>query len=365
MATSDQNISSAAKLQSSQGLIIQSYCNSVLQQPQVDFTGFSTLGKYQTQINSGLTTAQGHATNYLNVIQPSIITNLANIGNYYQLYSAIPVALPAGSSVEEWVTMLQVLQTQATTYQTVSSGIVTTLQTLNTNLGTDSGSFAATVSALNSAVNGDNGVLAGITGDLSKIDSQIAGAIAGTALSALAIVGGVFMIAVGGITDFVTAGASTPLVIGGVAVLAAGIGGEVASAITLSNLYGEKSSLLQQQSTLTAEVNLASGISGAYAQLFNQAGAAMGAATQMQNAWSALSGDIGTMANDLRTGISSTAAVRTLFLTAAQNTVPTILSDISTIKAQMAGVTTSNSGSQNLGAYIINIANKQAASAAA
>lgn len=355
MATTDPTMT-PAKAQTSQGLVLQTYCNSVLQQAQVNFSGFPNLAQYQSDVNTGLLTAQAHANDYLNTIQPSIITNISNISNYYQMFNAVPVACPPGTSVSQWVSMLQALQTQASTYESVSSGIVNSLTTLNTNLGNDSGSFSTTVSNLNAAVNGDNGVLQGLSSNLKTIDSQIAGAIAGTALSALAIVGGGFMIAVGGITDFVTAGASTPLVIGGVAVLAAGIGGEVASAITLNNLYNEKSKLLQQQSSLTSEVNLALGISGAYKQLTDQAGSAMTAATQMKNAWGSIGSDLGNMAYDLQKGISSTDAMRTLFLTAANGMVPAVLTDIQTIKAQMSGVQSSNSGSQPLGAYVLNLA---------
>ena len=39
--------------------------------------------KTALEINTELTTAKGHANTYLNNIQPTIITNLANIDNYY------------------------------------------------------------------------------------------------------------------------------------------------------------------------------------------------------------------------------------------------------------------------------------------
>lgn len=345
----------------SQGLILQTYCNSVLIQPSVDFSGFSNLTQYQKGINDGLATAKVHATDYLTNIQPSIVSNISNIDNYYQIYNAVPAACPSGSTVDSWLNVLRTLQTQASTYQTTSQGIVTSLGTLNSNLGTDTASFATTVSNLNAAVNGDKGVMQSISDDISKVDGQIAGCIAGTALSALAIVGGGFMIAVGGIAEFVTAGTSTALVVGGVAVVATGIGGEVASAITLNNLYNQKAKMLQQKSQLSSEVNLALGISSSYAQLKNQGIASMNAATQMQNAWTSLSSDLGNMASDLQKGILSTDTLRTLWLNGANNLVPTILTDISTIKAQMAGVSVANSGSQNLGTYVLEQAHANAA----
>lgn len=99
-----KGVNEANKLQSSQALIIQTYANSVNEQPAVDFSGDPSLKTYQDQINSGLTTAQNHANNYLNVIQPSIIenianiANIANIGNYYALNNAVANTLPEGST---------------------------------------------------------------------------------------------------------------------------------------------------------------------------------------------------------------------------------------------------------------------------
>jgi non-hemolytic enterotoxin B/C len=49
--TSAQQISTANSQQSSQGVLLQNYCNSVLTQPTVNLSGFTNLQQYQTQIN--------------------------------------------------------------------------------------------------------------------------------------------------------------------------------------------------------------------------------------------------------------------------------------------------------------------------
>ncbi|WP_394750816.1 HBL/NHE enterotoxin family protein [Spongiimicrobium salis] len=350
-----------AKDQVSQGLTIQTYCNSVLTQPTVDFKKLPHLASFQKEINTGLATAQKHSNHYLNVIQPSIIKNISNIDNYYSLYGNVPIACPKGSSKKTWLGILKALQQAAITYEAESNGIVNELSTLNSNLGKDAATFTDIVTKLNAAVGGDNGVLKDLSSSADKIDGQIAGAISGTVLSGLAIVGGSFMIAVGGIADFVTAGTTTPLIVGGVAVLAVGIGGEVASAITLANLYKEKAALLQEKSSLKHEVNLALGISSAYSQMSNQLKSSMTAATQMKNAWGSLSADLGNMAADLHKGITSTDALRSLFLTGAHQTVPKIQSDIQTIKAQMAGVNVASTGNHNLGKFVEKFAHSHAA----
>ena len=185
---------------------------------------------------------------------------------------------------------------------------------------------------LNADCGGDNSILNSISGELDTIQSQIDGAIAGTALSAVAIVGGVFIICVGTIAGFVTGGASTPVVAGGVALLTAGIAGEVAAAITLKNLNDEKANFLTEKTDLRAEVKLATGISVGYKSLNNQVKGAVTAASGMSNAWYSLSDDLNSMIDDLRNGIKSAREIRTIFLTAANTIIKTVLSDINIIK---------------------------------
>jgi len=356
-----KQISTTNKAQSGLALLIQAYCNSVNEQPAVDFTGITGLEQAQAAINAGLATAQAHANNYLNNIQPNIITNIANIGNYYALHNAVATTLPPGTSKADWIAALTALSTQSAAYQTAANGVVTSLNTLHANLTADTASFAGAVSNLNAAVNGDNGVLASDRAEVDALQSKIDGAIAGVALSGLAIAGGVFLVAVGGIADFVTAGTSTPLVVAGIAVVAAGIGGEVASALTLSNLNSQKATLLQQESTLTTEVALATGISSGYSSLGTQVKNAVDAATAMENAWNFLSSDLGSLITDLNNGTVDDGILQKVFLTAANTVIQTLIQDITTIKSQMTGITTITvAPGQTVGEAIVAAARKAA-----
>jgi len=334
-----QGINAANKMQSSQALIIQTYANSIKEQPPVDFFGEPHLATYQTQINDGLTTAKAHADNYLNIIQPSIIQNIANIGNYYALNNAVATTLPAGSTEAQWISALTTLQIQSNGYKIAANAVVVALRNLHTNLTTDAAAFQTTVTNLNTAVNGDNGILASDNKELDSIQGKIDGAIAGIVTSGLAVIGGVFLICVGAIADFVTAGTTTPAVVGGIGIVVAGVGGEIGSAIALASLNDQKGKLLTEEASLTAEVKLATSISSGYQSLLGQVKGAVDAATQMENAWGFLSSDLGNMIGDLQNGIQNAGETRTLFLTAANTEVQTVLTDINTIKGQMAGVT--------------------------
>ena len=333
-----KGINTANKGQCSQVLIIQTYANSVNEQPMVDFSGMKQLLEYEKQINSGLKTAQIHANNYLNLIQPAIIANIANISNYYALHNAVATTLPEGSTEKQWIDALTALESQATAYQTAAVGVVNQLQTLHSDLSTDAGNFESVVTKLNAAVDGDHGILKSITDQLNTIQTKIDEAIAGTVLSGLATAGGTIMAAVGGIAEFITVGKSTPLLFGGISLVVIGIGGEVASAITLKYLNDEKAKALIK-ANLTAEVILVTGISLSYGSLRNQVGNAVNAATNMINSWQFLSADLGIMISDIKNGIKDTGEIRTIILMAANEAVKTVIKDTEIIKAQMVGVT--------------------------
>ena len=333
-----KGINTANKDQVTQALIIQAYANSVNEQPMVDFSGMKQLSEYEKQINSGLKTAQTHANNYLNVIQPAIIANIANISNYYALHNAVATTLPKGSTEKQWIEVLTALESQAEAYQTDAKGVVNQLQTLYSELTKDAQNFYNVVIKLNAAVDGDNGALESISGQLSTIQTEINLAIVGIVLSGLAIAGGTFIAAVGYIAEFITAGTSTLLLFGGIALAGIGIAGGVSSAITLKYLNDEKANFLTQKSNLTAEVKLATGISSGYESLRNQIGNAVKAATKMSNAWQFLSADLGTMISDFKNGIKNTGDIRTIYLKTVNEAVKTVIKDTEIIKAQMVGV---------------------------
>ena len=285
----------ANKGQSSQALIIQSYANSVDQQPKVDFSGEPSLKKYEKSINDGLQTAQSHANQYLNVIQPVILENVSNIWNYYALHNAIATTLPEGSTEQQWIAALNVLVTESWKVPNSRS--------------------QCCVTATNSK---------------QELECRFC---------ELQNCRGVFIICVGAIAGFVTGGAYTPVVVGDVALLTAGIAGEVAAAITLKNLNDEKANLLTEKTDLRAEVKLATGISVGYKSLNNQVKGAVTAAFGMSSAWNSLSDDLNSMIDDLRNGIKSAGEIRTIFLTVADTVIKTVLSDINIIKKQMVDVT--------------------------
>jgi non-hemolytic enterotoxin B/C len=357
-----QGIDNASKTQSSQNVTLQTFCLSVGQQANVDLSKFPALQSIGVEINNGLGMARDHAQLYLNTIRPSIETNLANISNYYVLHNSVLTSLPPGSSEKDWIAALNALKDQSTDFKNNAAGVATSLADLRDKLSSDVAAFSKVVSDLNTAVGGDNGVLANISSQLGALQSKIDGAISGIVLSSLAIVGGIFITLVGAVADFVTAGTSTPLVLGGIAVVAAGVGGVVASSLALKGLYDAQSTLLMQQQNLKSEVAQASGMSNGYTAFSNQIRAAAQAALDMQSAWEFLGADLGSLASDLDKGITSVGVVRTLFLNASNSMIKTVQQDTDTIRGQMAGLTNRTApAGQSIGDFTVSVAQTVAA----
>lgn len=347
--------------QMSAALIVQTYSNSVLAQPKVDFGDVASLKSLETDLNNGLATAQTHANFYLNTLQPDLIQNMSDIGNYYQLNKALPATLPEGSTEQQWTEELNAVLQASQGYQASARKVVTELATFHEELSGDTQDFAGLVTKLNTTVNGDNGVLDQINAQLHKVQADIDGTIAGITISALAIAGGAFMICVGAIADFVTAGTSSGAVIGGIGIVAAGVAGEAASIAELVALSKEKAAMLGEEDQLKEEVKLAAAVSSGYSSLANQVKSALAAATAMENAWNGLISDLGNLISDINNGVLTADAVRTLFVTAANGEIATVLTDIDTIKGQMAGVTVLKATGTQTVTDVIQSAYKQAA----
>lgn len=334
--TLDQSV----KGHGAQALVVQGYALSALQQPHVDFAGFDRLKDLETSINGGIDRAKYHSNRYLDVVLPEMIKQIGNIDAYFNLQDAIPKALDTSSDAKTAIRFMKIAQERSQQYQSDASGLVKQLQSLRGDFSDDAGNFKTWTTNLNAVVNGDNGVLDSINKQLGSIDGKIAGAITGTVVSGLAIAGGAMLIAVGGIADFVTAGTTTPLVVAGVAVVAAGVGGEVASAVTLAKLIDLKGDLLSKKAKLKAEVSLASGIATGFDSLAQQAAGAATATQAMANAWSGLDDHLGNLITSLESGQTTADDVRLLFQTAAQGDVRDIRRDVGTIRGQLAGAET-------------------------
>jgi non-hemolytic enterotoxin B/C len=354
-------VGSASRGHASQALIVQAHALSVLQQPLIDVAGFDTLKPIGTNINDRLTISKNHSNHYLDVLLPKMITTVTDIDAYVNVQNALAGALNPQAPKSEAVTLLRAAQEATQDYKRRANELVLDLGEFRGMLSEDASAFSKHASELQVAINGDAGVLKDIDNQLADIDGKIAGAITGVVLSGLAMVGGAFMIAVGSIASFVTAGTSTPLVVAGVAVLTAGIGGEVASAITLATLLDLKAEQFRKQAHLKEEVKLATGLSTGMRTLFESASASATATQEMANAWTLMENHLGNLASNIERGVTGSDAVRGLFQRAAQGDAKNVQNDVQIIYGQLAGIDKIIKPTAQLSLVIVEEARKRAA----
>lgn len=331
-----ENIASTQANISSSGLVLEAYCNSALQQPNLNFSSVEELIDLQEDINKSLADTKGHANVYLNDISPRIIKSLSDLKSYFNVYSSVPVTLPEGATVEEWVAVLLVIKSLTEDNLQNSEAIVKSLNELRDNLRSDASNFAALAKTANDALEGDEGELADISDSLKEIDTAIKLIITSIVGESIAIVGGTIAIGIG---VYVGSGEA---VVGGVVAVGVGVVGMAASSIELADLYDQKSQLVQQQSKLKAEIKLLSGVDSALDNIADQAETAALATQDILGIWQELSGNLDSLIDDLNNGIISTDELRTFFLNSANNEIAELQNTISTIQEKLAGVITIN-----------------------
>lgn len=367
MSEDNQNPSPIAQMggasrgHAGQALIVQGHSLSVLQQPFVNLGGFATIKEVGTAINGRLTIAKDHSNHYLNVLLPKMITTVTDIDAYVNVQNALADALNPQLPKSEAVTLLRAAQEATQDYKRRANDLVLDLGAFRGMLSDDASAFSRHASALQVAVDGDEGLLKDIDKQLGEIDGKIAGAITGVVLSGFAMVGGAFMIAVGSIASFVTAGTSTPLVLAGIGVLGVGVAGQIGSAIGLAALIDLKGDQFRKQAHLKEEVKLASGLSTGMRALFESASASAAATQDMANTWTVTEMHLGNLASNIERGIDSTDAVRGLFQRAAQGDAKNLKADVDLIYGQLSGVAKVVKPTAKLSLVIVEEARKQAA----
>lgn len=331
-----KNIEASQKETTTNGLVLQSYCNSILQQPNLDFSSSEDLVGIQNSINNSIENAKESANSYLSDINPKVISSLSDLKSYFTVYRVVPVTLPEGATVDQWLSVLTVIKGLTENNLRNSEVIVQGLNDLSIRLKADAIAFNELAQKANEMISGDQGELADISDELKSIDRSINAQISAIVGEGIAIAGGVVMIGMGAVASPVGA----ELIAGGVVTVVAGGALLAASIIELKDLYNQKNSLFQSKATLEQEILLLGGIESVMDSLSDQAKIAAEASEGMTTIWQDVSVNLDRLINDLTNGITSTDEARTFFLNSANNEIADLQDTITTITQQLAGVVT-------------------------
>lgn len=346
-----KGLNDSNKTQASSGVVVQMFCFTVLQMPDIEFDidhnfdidhdseEFKKIKNLETSANATLASTRNLATRFIKEIMPEVITNISNIDNQMQLTKAIPTVLPKGSTKDQWIAVLQGIENQANEYAKVSNDTAKKLLEFSTEILGDSQAFKEYSSKLNTLIKGDKGVLQDLRDRKNGLKKEREELIGGLTGSIAANVGGIAMIAVGAISAIPTGGASTPLIIGGVAAFAGGVAGDTLVGIRLAEVEKSMCEEIRNIKELNSQVQYLESVAPTFQNLVTGAQNAATEATNMANAWNFLAESTGKLASNLENGIITDVEIlRELYLTTANKTIETIETDIARVKTTLVGI---------------------------
>jgi Bacillus haemolytic enterotoxin (HBL) len=332
--------------QLSQALVLQGYCRTVLAQQPLSLDKLGAVNNAQEikdiaqKLDETLQRAKDHARSYLDDLQPKLITDTVALRSWIKRAEVFPDSVRSVSS--EWKKGLDILIRDTTTHAQNALGTKGALEKLRDGFQQDSQDFSQLADRLNVLVSGEKGALKNLEAELGALQTKISGLIAATVLGFLAAAAGVLMMIVGTVATAFTGGASAGLVLGGFALVAAGVVGGGVSAAFLKQAYDEQRAKLEDQSRLSSAVTIMKGASANLTSIAGQGSAVVTATQEMAIAWTTL----GTNLNEFKTTLTdqSLQSLRDFWCNALKGQLQTLEVDLNRNLDQLTGVQVEHTG---------------------
>lgn len=350
MSETVAKIKDATAQTASAGMIMQKYCNGIVQQP--DITIPASVQPDLPDINGHLAIARVNATNYLNVIQPQIISVVTDVSGYSNQFIAFYNLID--KKIELWKTGSGDAKREAIELITALNGeiliktqnvgkVQTNLQGFQSLLNTDVGHFTDALIKANIVIGGDQGRIASINKEIGELNKHINKLTGGLVASVLGVIGGVVLIVVGAVASIPTAGVSTGLIVAGSLLVAAGVGGTIGTSIGIAKAHALKSNLVREMGQLNDSLTFLNAFKNTMGTVESSAKDASAQLANMRNAWGFLGQKLTNLGNDLTmaTSFSSLPIMTQAWLNTAKEDwggPNGVLTTCANIEQQMAGV---------------------------
>ena len=338
-ANSTNSIKNANTAVAASAIIIQGYANYVKTQSGFNISTSSSLMRYKDKINSELSTAKSHANSYLNKIQPRLIKNIDNIGNFYALYNAIATSANKEKNEQQWIESLSYLNAMSLNYQQETKETLNIIKDLANMLRNDSSSFQKTVDEMNIASNGSEGKLKVLNEKIHQLQEKYNHYEYGLIAIGVAISIAVFNVILAQVDRVeISSKVYTRIMYGSSFFIVTGFIGFAEVGSKMLKLHSAISEKINERSLLKTEVKMANAISLNYKNLSKKAEKATTATDNMEKAWQSLRNDLMAISNGLKNKTLRPEQARYIFLNDKKNVIPKILADIATIKSQLNGI---------------------------
>jgi hypothetical protein len=309
-------------------------------QTQINFGGVTKLKDSEDKINQGLKKAQDNARFYLDKLQPKIIQVLVNVKAFAVREKAVAEAIRKADSMAKILNFIKSPLVLAQTYEQKAREVVEDLTKFQKQVAEDAALYQGVVDELNTLIDGEKGLLKEYEDKLKTIENSITEMSLLIAGGVLGILSGAFLIAVGTISSFVTAGTSLPIAAVGGALLLGGIGATANGSVALAGLLDQKSALVKSINTVEREVKLAREYVTAFGDLRRGAHDSTKAAEAMHSTWQTLALDLKSLYDVLSVNSSDIYAAQYFFASSIDGQMNSIINSVNIIHGQMGGVTT-------------------------
>lgn len=315
--TSTQNIKSAAATVIGANAVIQTYINTIMGTPNIDLSSipFTPANAHVVaDLPAHQVTARANAESYFSgatSINAQIVSTLSDIIGFANLFEsryerllalAGPDGNPQGQDLITFNEGLQGLINSITTKENNCVAIVNALTAFTGLIQADERNFQADENIIKATLDGDNGAIKNLQDSIGAINTAINKDNAMIAGGAAMEIGGILMIVVGVAGEIESAGASTALVVGGLAVIGGGVAMQVLAGKDLSakmkQLQDDNVQLATDLQISACLINASKNVTAIITSIAN----AIVAIQNLQAGWSGLKGDLQQIIDALNAG---------------------------------------------------------------
>ena len=296
---SNQKIKQGSVATGAATLTLQTYCENIQKQPLPSFDGLQGKKDFP-DVAAHLKATHAHAGNYIDVIQPqllSAITDITGYANQFDVFSlGIINALEHRQKHDAIVLMEQLLADLEVKRGNIAASR-TALVGFRENIIQDVSLLNSDILKIESLIAADKKLAPGLKKEAENLNGKIGGATAGVVISSLAIGAGTIGLLIGPLFP--------PAGLVGCVLLVGGISGVVASAVSLKALTNQKKLLLSQAEAASKESLVLEDIKNNIKNVNDQLTGATVVTRNLENGWIFLEEHMNNVLTDLKNGKTS------------------------------------------------------------